>query len=114
MTWLPVDSTGLVDPDDLRHAITSDTMLVTVMHANNETGTIQPIAACAEILAAMPEVAASTGSACHSGRVELSPVLEAMGVPPQVGMGAIRFCLGRTTTVDEVEHVVARLRPVLR
>lgn len=67
----------------------------------------------AGILAAMPEVAVSTGSACHSGRVEMSPVLEAMGVTPQVGMGAIRFSLGRTTTVDEVDHVVACLRRVL-
>lgn len=256
VTWLPVDGTGLVDPDDLRHAMTADTVLATIMHANNETGTIQPIAECAaiaqehgvrfhtdaaqsvgkiptqvgdlgvdlltmaghkfhapkgvgalfirdglrlepfihgaghesgrragtesamltaalgeaarlsadlvpmekvealrdrfwaalkdargdhvvlnghperrlpntlnvafvgrvgaEILAAMPEVAASTGSACHSGRIELSPVLEAMGVVPQVGMGAVRFSLGRTTTVDEVDHVVARLRQVLR
>lgn len=256
VTWLPVNGTGLVDPDDLRRAMTADTVLVTIMHANNETGTIQPIAECAaiarehgvrfhtdaaqsvgkirtrvddigvdlltmaghkfhapkgvgalfirdglrlepfihgaghesgrragtesamltaalgvaaslaadlgpmeqvqalrdrfwvalkdafgdsvvlnghperrlpntlnvafvgrvgaEILAAMPEVAASTGSACHSGRVELSPVLEAMGVAPQVGMGAIRFSLGRTTTVDEVDHVAMRLRRVLR
>ncbi|MCR9178532.1 MAG: aminotransferase class V-fold PLP-dependent enzyme, partial [Alphaproteobacteria bacterium] len=67
----------------------------------------------AEILAAMPEVAASTGSACHSGRVELSPVLEVMGVTPQVGMGAIRFSLGRSTTADEIGHVVTRLRRVL-
>lgn len=255
VTWLPVDGAGLVDPDDLLRAITSETVLVTIMHANNETGTIQPIAACAaiahehgvpihtdaaqsvgkiptrvsdlgvdlltmaghkfhapkgvgalfirddlplepfihgaghesgrragtesamltaalgvaaslvsdlvpmvqvqalrdrfwdalkdafgdrvvlnghsarrlpntlnvafvgrvgaEILAAMPEVAASTGSACHSGRVELSPVLEAMGVTPQLGMGAIRFSLGRTTTADEVDHVVTRLCRVL-
>ena len=255
VTWLPVDGTGLVDPDDLRRAITAETVLVTIMHANNETGTIQPIVECAaiarehgvrfhtdaaqsvgkiptrvddlnvdlltmaghkfhapkgvgalfireglklepfihgaghesgrragtesamltaalgvaasvaadlgpmeqvqalrdrfwdalkdafgdrvvlnghperrlpntlnvafvgrvgaEILAAMPEVAASTGSACHSGRVDLSPVLEAMGVAPQVGMGAIRFSLGRTTTADEIDHVVTRLRRVL-
>ena len=256
VTWLPIDGTGLVDPDDLRRAITADTVLATIMHANNETGTIQPIAECAaitrengvrfhtdaaqsvgkiqtrvdelgadlltmaghkfhapkgvgalfirdglqlepfihgaghengrragtesamltaalgvaaslatdlapmvevqglrdrfwaalkdafgdrvvlnghperrlpntlnvafagrvgaEVLAAMPEVAASTGSACHSGRVKLSPVLEAMGVAPQVGVGAIRFSLGRTTTADEVDNVVASLRRVLR
>ncbi|MDP2740369.1 MAG: cysteine desulfurase family protein [Pseudorhodobacter sp.] len=255
VTWLPVDGTGLVDPDGLRRAITPDTVLVTIMHANNETGTIQPIAECAaiarergvrfhtdaaqsvgkiptrvdelgvdlltmaghkfhapkgigalyirdglrleplihgagheggrragtesamltaalgvaaslaadlapmeqvhglrdrfwaaltqsfgdsvvlnghlerrlpntlnvsfvgrvgaEILAAVPEVAASTGSACHSGRVDLSPVLNAMGVAPQIGMGAIRFSLGRTTTEDEIDHVVAALRRVL-
>jgi cysteine desulfurase len=255
VTWLPVDGAGLVDPDDLRRAITANTVLITIMHANNETGTIQPIAACAaiahehgvpfhtdaaqsvgkiptrvddlgvdlltiaghkfhapkgvgalyirdalklepfihgaghesgrragtesamltsalgmaaslaadlapmagvqrlrdrfwdalkqafgedvvlnghpdqrlhntlnvsfvgrvgaEILSAMPEVAASTGSACHSGRVELSPVLEAMGIAPEVGMGAIRFSLGRTTTPDEIDHVVTSLRRVI-
>jgi cysteine desulfurase len=55
-----------------------------------------------EILARMEGVAASTGSACHSGSVELSPVLKAMNIAPQVGMGAIRFSLGRTTTKDEI------------
>ncbi len=43
VTELPVDSSGLVDPDDVRSAITDETVLVTVMHANNEVGTIQPI-----------------------------------------------------------------------
>jgi cysteine desulfurase len=63
----------------------------------------------ADVLAALPGVAASTGSACHAGSVELSPVLAAMGVPPAEGMGAVRFSLGRTTTWDELEHVLARL-----
>jgi len=67
----------------------------------------------ADILAAMPQVAASTGSACHAGRVELSPVLEAMGVSPNVGMGAIRFSLGRGTTSEQVDYVVDTLRRVL-
>lgn len=251
ITWLPVDGTGLVDPDDLRRALTPDTILVSVMHANNEVGTIQPIEDCAaiarehgipfhsdaaqsvgkiptrvdalgvdlltivghklyapkgigalyirrgvaleplvhgaghesgrragtesallaaalgkacalaadlaplravealrdrfwarlqerfgagvvlnghperrlpntlnasfvgrsgaDILAALPEVAASTGSACHAGRIELSPVLQAMGVVPDVGMGAIRFSLGRETTAAEIERVAERL-----
>ena len=67
----------------------------------------------ADILAGLDGVAASTGSACHSGRVELSPVLEAMGVTPTVGMGAIRFSLGRGTTAEEIETVVERLAGVL-
>ena len=67
----------------------------------------------AEILAGLDGVAASTGSACHSGRVELSPVLQAMGVTPAVGMGAIRFSLGRDTTAAEIETVVERLASVL-
>jgi cysteine desulfurase len=248
VTYLPVDGTGRVDPDDLRRTITPRTILVSIMHVNNEVGTIQPIADCArithehdvlfhtdaaqsvgkiptgvnelgvdllsiaghkiyapkgigalfvrrglsleplihgaghesgrragtesallavglgeacelardlapmdrmrdlrdhfwqelqkhfgnsvalnghsthrlpntlnvsfvgwigaEILARLDGVAASTGSACHSGRIELSPVLEAMGVRPEVGMGAIRFSLGRATTRDELDATV--------
>ena len=255
VTYVPVDGTGRVDPDDIRKAITGDTVLISIMHANNEVGTIQPIAEIAniahahgiplhtdaaqstgkiptnvdalgvdllsiaghklygpkgvgalyirrgitleplihgaghelgrragtesallaaglgeaceiaqpglgmeptrrlrdllwerlrvelgervslnghvherlpntlnvsfagqvggEILARMPEVAASTGSACHAGRAELSPVLEAMGVAPEVGGGAIRFSLGRGTTEEEIEQVVDRLRRLL-
>ena len=251
-TYLPVDGFGRVDPDDVRRAITRETILISVMHANNEVGTIQPIpdiariaqehdvlfhtdaaqsvgkiatrtgelgvdllsvaghklygpkgvgalfvredvrleplihgaghelgrragtenilldvglgAACAtaqswlgmesvrqlrdlfwnmlqnafgdrialnghsaerlpntlnvsfigragsEILARMENVAASTGSACHSGSVELSPVLKAMKIPSEIGMGAIRFSLGRTTTREEIESTVALLR----
>jgi cysteine desulfurase len=249
ITWLPVDGAGRVDPDDLRRAITADTVLVSIMHANNEVGTIQPIEACsaiarehgipfhtdaaqsagkiatavdtlgvdllsiaghklyapkgigalyvrrgtaleplihgagheggrragtespllaaalgracalagdrtlqtevmalrdrlwnalrerlgdrvvlnghpelrlpntlnvsfigesgADVLQRLPDVAASTGSACHAGRVELSPVLAAMGVPPEVGLGAVRFSLGRWTTQAEIDAVAA-------
>jgi cysteine desulfurase len=251
VTYLPVDGTGRVDPDALRRAITADTLLVSVMHANNEVGTVQPIEECAriarergvlfhtdaaqsvgkiptkvdelgvdmlsvaghklyapkgigalyvrrgltleplihgaghesgrragtesalliaalgqacdlardlsamervrsmrdrlwellqeklgdgvvlnghpaerlpntlnvsfagrvgaEVLDALEGVAASTGSACHSGRIELSPVLRAMGVEPEVGMGAVRFSLGRPTTREEIEAVGERL-----
>jgi len=63
----------------------------------------------AEVLAGLEGVAASTGSACHAGRVELSPVLAAMGVSEHVGMGAVRFSLGRYTTAEEIDAVVARL-----
>jgi cysteine desulfurase len=255
VTYVPVDGAGLVDPDDIRKAITDDTFLITVMHANNEVGTIQPIAeiakiardhgvllhtdaaqsvgkipagidalgvdllslaghkvyapkgigalfvrrgvkieplihgaghesgrragtesallaaalgtACevakgwigmpetrrlrdrfwellqaafgdrvvlnghparrlpntlnvsfvgrvgAEILARVPDVAASTGSACHAGEIALSPVLKAMRVSPGIGMGAIRFSLGRGTTQEEIEEVVTRLTQAL-
>ena len=62
---------------------------------------------------AMPDIAASTGSACHSGGTEPSPVLAAMGVPREVGAGAIRLSLGRTTTREELEALVERLTKVL-
>ncbi len=252
VTRLPVDGAGLVDPDDVRRAVRPDTVLISVMHANNETGTVQPVReigavarrhgvrfhsdaaqsvgkvpvnvtdmgvdllsiaghklyapkgigalyvrggtaleplihgagheqgrragtesvmlavglgeACAqmadfsavgqmqalrdhfwdalrvvfgeavvlhghpehrlpntlnvsfvgrvgaEVLRQLPGVAASTGSACHAGRVQLSPVLAAMGVPEHVGMGAVRFSLGRDTTRDEIDDVVSQLR----
>jgi cysteine desulfurase len=255
VTYLPVDGTGRVDPDDVRRAITSRTILVSVMHANNEVGTIEPIEQCAgiahesgvlfhtdaaqsvgkiatdvkklgidflsiaghkvyapkgvgalfvrrglsieplihgagheagrragtesallsvglgkacelardlkpmdqvrvlrddfwqmlqqrfgkrlllnghpvhrlpntlnisfvgqvggEILSRLEGVAATTGSACHSGRVELSPVLKSMGVASEVGKGAIRFSLGRTTTREEIDSVVERLNEIL-
>lgn len=255
VTYVPVDSTGRIDPDDLRSAITPRTILVSIMHANNEVGTVQPIEECAsiarehgllfhtdaaqsvgkvatrvnelgvdllsiaghklyapkgvgalfvrrgvsleplihgagheggrragtesallavglgkacevahdltpmdqiralrdhfwqelqrqfgnrvalnghsthrlpntlnvsfvgrigaEILGRLDGVAASTGSACHSGRIELSPVLEAMGTAPEVGMGAVRFSLGRSTTRGEIDAVVERLTDIL-
>jgi len=43
VTYLPVDGHGLVDPDDVRKAITDKTILISVMHASNEVGTIEPI-----------------------------------------------------------------------
>jgi cysteine desulfurase len=49
ITLLPVDSSGIVDPDDVRKALRPDTVLVSVMHANNELGTVQPIAEIARI-----------------------------------------------------------------
>jgi cysteine desulfurase len=255
VTYLPVDSTGRVDPEDVRRAITPRIILISVMHANNEIGTIQPVeeigaiarehgirfhtdaaqsvgkietkvdtlgvdlltiaghklyapkgvgalyvrrgvtleplihgaghehglragtesallavglgAACvlaadlepmiriralrdrlwdalrdrfgerivlnghpqhrlpntlnvsfvgmigADVLADLDGVAASTGSACHAGSVELSPVLAAMGVPKRVGMGAVRFSLGRTTTEAEIDAVIDRIRACL-
>ena len=255
VTYLPVDGTGRVDADDVRKAITPRTILISVMHANNEVGTIQPIAEIgaiareygvvfhtdaaqsvgkiptsvdalgadlltvaghklyapkgvgalyvrygtpleplihgggheggrragtesallavglgaaaglaqdlapmervralrdrlwdslrqsfgnrvvlnghpqhrlpntlnvsfvgqigAELLARLEGVAASTGSACHAGRVELSPVLRAMGVAPEIGAGAVRFSLGRGTTERQIDSVSRRLAGVL-
>ncbi|RIH99607.1 cysteine desulfurase NifS [candidate division NPL-UPA2 bacterium Unc8] len=49
VTYLPVDEHGLVDPDNVRRAITDKTILISVMHANNEMGTIEPIAEIGKI-----------------------------------------------------------------
>jgi cysteine desulfurase len=63
----------------------------------------------AEVLGRLRGVAATTGSACHTGRVELSPVLEAMGVSTEVGMGTVRFSLGRTTVRADIDEVMRQL-----
>ena len=62
-----------------------------------------------EVIERLKGLAASTGMACHHGRPELSPVLKAMGVPEQVGLGAVRFSLGRHTTEAEVNAVIGQL-----
>ncbi|MFC1834047.1 cysteine desulfurase family protein [Thermodesulfobacteriota bacterium] len=49
VTRLPVDGLGVVDPDDVKRAITDRTVLISVMHGNNEVGTIEPIAEIGEI-----------------------------------------------------------------
>jgi len=49
VTYLPVDGHGLVDPDDVRRSITKDTILISIMYANNETGTVMPVGDIARI-----------------------------------------------------------------
>ena len=66
----------------------------------------------AELLDKLPELAASTGSACHAGEIALSSVLEAMQVPLELGMGAVRFSLGRYTTHEEIEYAVELIERV--
>ncbi|HYM50933.1 MAG TPA: cysteine desulfurase family protein [Candidatus Limnocylindrales bacterium] len=70
VTRLPVDRLGLVDPDDLRRALRKDTVLVSIMHANNEIGTIQPI----------PELVAVTRA--HSGAVFHTDAVQSSGKIP--------------------------------
>lgn len=63
----------------------------------------------AEVLQALPDIAASTGSACHEGQVNQSPVLCAMGVPPELGRGAVRLSVGRFTTEEEIDRAAELL-----
>jgi len=63
LTIVPVDRHGLVDPDEVRKALRPDTRLVTVMHSNNEVGTIQPIAEIAAI-------AREAGAKLHTDAVQ--------------------------------------------
>ena len=63
-----------------------------------------------EILNKLDGIAASTGSACHSGSTSVSPVLKVMGVTDDVGRGAVRFSLGRYTTKDEIDNVIENIK----
>ena len=61
------------------------------------------------LLAAAPEIAASTGSACHAGEESPSPILMAMGLKAGVALGAVRLSLGRSTTSDDVAIAASAL-----
>jgi cysteine desulfurase len=66
------------------------------------------------LLEAMQGVCASPGAACHADTVAPSPVLEAMQVPREVAMGAIRFSLGRPTTEAEIDDAVERIAKAMQ
>jgi cysteine desulfurase len=70
----------------------------------------------ARILEGLPDIAASTGAACHDRSVKLSHVLAAMGVPPEVGMGALRLTVGRSNTMQQIERaawmIIQRIREI--
>lgn len=63
-----------------------------------------------EILAALPEICASTRSACHSGSKAISPVLAEMGIEEKLARGAIRFSVGRYTTKQEIDRTIDLLK----
>jgi cysteine desulfurase len=62
-----------------------------------------------EVLAATPKVAASTGSACHEGSTDPSPVLMAMGYTRERALGALRLTLGRWSTEQDVWRAASLL-----
>lgn len=62
-----------------------------------------------ELLSNIPELATSTGSACHEGHVSISPVLQAMGIEPSIAQGAVRLSVGRFTTEAEVDRAAELL-----
>lgn len=65
-----------------------------------------------DLLARLPGVAASAGSACHAGEDRPSPVLTAMGVPPDRAITVIRLSVGRWSTAEEIERAAAQIAAV--
>jgi cysteine sulfinate desulfinase/cysteine desulfurase-like protein len=120
-----VDAGGRADLAAAYAAIDAGTALVTVMHANNETGVLRqwprrppppqpphvrfPDTTGDAVLAGAPEVAASTGSACHEGHDTASAVILAQGLSPAAALGSVRLTLGRGTTADDVARAAAAL-----
>lgn len=77
ITYLPVDEYGMVNPKDVEEAITSKTILLSIMHANNEVGTIQPIETIGRI-AKRNNILFHTDAAQSLGKIEVD--VEKMGV----------------------------------
>ncbi len=65
------------------------------------------------ILAELENVAASAGAACHSDRIDVSSVLEAMNVPLEYAMGTLRFSVGRFTTPSEIDRALDEITQVV-
>jgi len=77
LTYLPVNSNGLVDLEELRRAIRPETVLITIMHANNELGTVQPLEQIGQI-AAQNEIYFHTDAVQSAGKIPID--VNALGV----------------------------------
>lgn len=77
ITYLPVDKFGTVNSEDVKKAIRPDTVLISIMHANNEVGTIQPIAEIGDI-AKQNKIIFHTDAAQSLGKIDTN--VEALGV----------------------------------
>lgn len=73
VTVLPVDGKGRVDPDEVERALTEETVLVSIMHVNNEMGTIQPIAEIGNRLKKHPKVLFHVDAVQSFGKIPLEP-----------------------------------------
>jgi len=67
-----------------------------------------------DLLERVPELAATTGAACHSGLREPSMALKAIGAPLELGLGAVRLSLGRFTTEAEIDRAAQLLGQAAR
>jgi cysteine desulfurase len=78
VTYLPVDKYGIVHPDEVKKALRKETILVSVMHANNEVGTIEPIEEIAQVVKEHSDAYFHTDAVQSVGHIEVD--VEKMGV----------------------------------
>lgn len=71
VTYLPVDVSGVIQIDDLKRAITDETILVTMMHVNNEIGSVQPIEEVGKLLSKYPNIAFHVDAIQSIGKIPL-------------------------------------------
>ncbi|QJA06779.1 cysteine desulfurase [Thermosulfurimonas marina] len=96
-----------IEPQVVRHGDPDRTL-------PNTLSVAFPGRAASEILSRAEGLCASTGAACHDRRKALSHVLSAMGVPPELAQGTIRFSLGRFTTREDLDRALDLLNEALR
>ena len=65
------------------------------------------------LISKLKSVAVSAGAACHTGDIDLSHVLRAMNIPPEIAMGTIRFSVGRQTKFEEIDKAVTDISKVI-
>jgi cysteine desulfurase len=96
--------------EQLVHAVASLALNGHVEHRLPNTLNVRfPQVSGEALLAATPEIAASTGSACHDGDESASAVLLAMGIPAKAALGSVRLTLGRATTESAVDRAATAL-----
>ena len=115
--FLPVDNTGRVDPDNIRKAIIARTTLISIMHSNNEVGTLQPIAEIAQFMADH-DVLMNTDAAQSAGKMSLN-VMESrvsllslagpkFGAPKGIGALYIRRGVTLESLIHGADHEAGR------
>ncbi|MEG0629437.1 MAG: aminotransferase class V-fold PLP-dependent enzyme, partial [Christensenellaceae bacterium] len=78
--------------------------------SNNVNFSLEFIEAEASLLCLdLAGIECSSGSACASGSLESSHVLTAMGIPPEIAKGALRFTFGETTTKEQIDYTINEL-----
>ena len=112
-TILPVDAAGRVNPEDLRKAITDETILVSIMYVNSETGAVQPIEELAKVIKeTKPSVLFHVDAIQAFGKYHIYPSrigIDLLAVTENVP-GVAGMALAATETYDHMEEKVAHMR----